>query len=119
MRAKTTLLALTCAAAFGGFAATALRDVVQQPAGAVPPAATVPLAAALPANVDGQALPSLAPMLRTVTPSVVSVQTKQRVRVSPFGNDPFFRRMFPDLSQERINESLGSGVIVEIGRAHV
>ena len=36
MRAKTTLLALTCAAAFGGFAATALRDVVQQPAGAVP-----------------------------------------------------------------------------------
>ena len=119
MRAKTTLLALTCAAAFGGFAATALRDVVQQPAGAVPPAATVPLAAALPANVDGQALPSLAPMLRTVTPSVVSVQTKQRVRVSPFGNDPFFRRMFPDLSQERINESLGSGVIVDAAKGYV
>ena len=119
MRAKTTLLALTCAAAFGGFAATALRDVVQQPAGAVPPAATVPLVAALPANVDGQALPSLAPMLRTVTPSVVSVQTKQRVRVSPFGNDPFFRRMFPELSQERINESLGSGVIVDARQGYV
>jgi len=120
MRAKTTLLALTCAAAFGGFAATAIRDVVQQPAGATPAsAAAVPMMAALPASVDGQALPSLAPMLRTVTPSVVSVHTKQRVRVSPFGNDPFFRRMFPELSQERINESLGSGVIVDARQGYV
>lgn len=118
MRAKTTLLALTCAAAFGGFAATAIRDVVQQPAGATPVAA-VPTMAALPSAVDGQALPSLAPMLKTVTPSVVSVHTKQRVRVSPFGNDPFFRRMFPELSQERINESLGSGVIVDAQQGYV
>ena len=56
MRAKTTLLALTCAAAFGGFAATMIRDVVQQPAGAAP-AAAVPMMAALPTAVDGQALP--------------------------------------------------------------
>lgn len=118
MRAKTTLLALTCAAAFGGFAATAIRDVVQQPAGATPVAA-VPTIAALPSAVDGQALPSLAPMLKTVTPSVVSVHTKQRVRVSPFGNDLFFRRMFPELSQERINESLGSGVIVDAQQGYV
>ncbi|PBJ83864.1 heat-shock protein [Lysobacteraceae bacterium NML93-0399] len=118
MRAKTTLLALTCAAAFGGFAATAIRDVVQQPAGAAPVAA-VPTIAALPSAIDGQALPSLAPMLKTVTPSVVSVHTKQRVRVSPFGNDPFFRRMFPELSQERINESLGSGVIVDAQQGYV
>ena len=100
MRAKTTLLALTCAAAFGGFAATAIRDVVQQPAGAAPTAVAVPMMAALPTAVEGQPLPSLAPMLKTVTPSVVSVHTKQRVRVSPFGNDPFFRRMFPELSQD-------------------
>lgn len=118
MRAKTTLLALTCAAAFGGFAATAIRDVVHQPAGATPVAA-VPTMAALPSAVDGQTLPSLAPMLKTVTPSVVSVHTKQRVRVSPFGNDPFFRRMFPELSQERINESLGSGVIVDAQQGYV
>ncbi|KLJ02435.1 Do family serine endopeptidase [Luteimonas sp. FCS-9] len=120
MRAKTTLLALTLAAAFGGFAATAMRDALQQPAIATPPAAAaVPMLAALPASVDGQALPSLAPMLRQVTPSVVSVHTKQRVRVSPFGNDPFFRRMFPELSQERINESLGSGVIVDAAQGYV
>ena len=120
MRAKTTtLLALTAAAAFGGFAATAIRDVVDQPAAAAPSVAAVPTMAALPTAIDGQALPSLAPMLKTVTPSVVSVHTKQRVRVSPFGNDPFFRRMFPELSQERINESLGSGVIVDAAQGYL
>lgn len=126
MRARkthATLLALTLAAAFGGFAATALRDSLEAPAQAAPapagPASGVPMAAALPPAVDGQPLPSLAPMLQRVTPSVVSVHTKQRVRVSPFGGDPFFRRMFPELSQERINESLGSGVIVDAARGFV
>ncbi len=111
-----TLLALTLAAAFGGFAATALRDGLEQPAQAQPstPAAGVPAVAQLPAAVPGQApMPTLAPMLQRVMPAVVSVHTKQRVRVSPFGNDPFFRRMFPELTQERINESLGSGVIID------
>ncbi len=109
-----TLLALSLAAAFGGFAATAIREAVQAPAHAAPvSAATVPMVAALPASAGGQALPSLAPMLARVTPAVVSVHTKQRVRVNPFGSDPIFRRMFPELSQERINESLGSGVIVD------
>ncbi|MFC3551356.1 trypsin-like peptidase domain-containing protein [Lysobacter cavernae] len=112
MRTATkTLLALTAAAAFGGFAATVMRDGLETPAEAAPAAAT-PMAA-LPTAVGGQPLPSLAPMLAKVTPAVVSVHTKQRVRVSPFGNDPMFRRMFPELSQERINESLGSGVIVD------
>ncbi len=47
-------------------------------------------------------------------PAVVSVNTKQVVRVrNPFFNDPFFRRLFPDIPQERINESLGSGVIID------
>ncbi|KAB8184356.1 PDZ domain-containing protein, partial [Lysobacter maris] len=74
---------------------------------------------ALPTAVNGQPLPSLAPMLARVTPAVVSVHTKQRVRVSPFGNDPMFRRMFPELTQERINESLGSGVIVDAGNGYI
>ncbi len=115
-----TLLALTLAAAFGGFAATALREGLPAPAHAEPaPAGTVPAMAALPAQVAGQPLPSLAPMLQRVMPAVVSVHTKQRVSVSPFGNDPVFRRMFPQLSQERINESLGSGVIVDAQRGLV
>jgi Do/DeqQ family serine protease len=116
-----TLLVLTLAAAFGGFAATAVRDALEQPAQAEPSTATsVPAVAQLPAAVPGQApMPTLAPMLQRVMPAVVSVHTKQRVRVSPFGSDPFFRRMFPELTQERINESLGSGVIVDAQRGLV
>ena len=115
-----TLLALSLAAAFGGFAATAIREGLRTPAQAAPlPAATTPMTAALPAAVGSQTLPSLAPMLARVTPAVVSVHTKQRVRVSPFGSDPIFRRMFPELTQERINESLGSGVIVDAQRGLV
>ena len=117
---RKTLLALSLAAAFGGFAATAMRDTVRAPAQAAPAsAASVPMAAALPASVGGQAMPSLAPMLARVTPAVVSVHAKQRVRVSPFSSDPMFRRMFPELSQERINESMGSGVIVDAAKGLV
>ncbi|GGZ66439.1 heat-shock protein [Lysobacter xinjiangensis] len=113
---RTTLLTLSLAAAFGGFAATAVRDVFDRDAEAAPATAlTLPTAAALPAAVGGTPMPSLAPMLARVTPAVVSVHSKQRVRVSPFA-DPFFRQLFPDLTQERINESLGSGVIVDAQR---
>lgn len=70
----------------------------------------------LPAAVDGEALPSLAPVLDRVTPSVVNVYTQTRVRVrSPLLDDPFFRRFFnvPERSRERVSQSLGSGVIVD------
>ena len=117
-----TLLALTAAAAFGGFAATVLRDGLGQPAQADPvprPGAAVPMAAQLPAAVAGQPLPTLAPMLQKVTPAVVSVHTKQRVRIrTPFDGDPVFRRML-GIPEERINESLGSGVIVDAGKGYV
>ena len=116
-----TLLALTAAAAFGGFAATSLNYLLEQPASAepAPNAATVPATAALPAVVNGTPIPSLAPMLKRVLPAVVSVNTKQRVRVNtPFGDDPVFRRMF-GIPQERIAQSLGSGVIVDAARGLV
>jgi len=132
MRPLPTLLALVAAAAFGGLAATALHLGLRPPAQARPaeqaemlpppfftPASNVTVSG-LPAAVDGQPLPSLAPMLERVIPAVVSVHTRQRVRTrSPFGDDPFFRRMFPELSQERIAESLGSGVIVDAARGLV
>ena len=118
--ATKTLLALSLAAAFGGFAATAMREAIDRPALAQPAVAgTVPAVAQLPASLPGQPLPSLAPMLQRAMPAVVSVHTKQRVRVSPFGGDPFFRRMFPELTQERINESLGSGVIIDAAQGLV
>lgn len=78
--------------------------------------------AALPAEVDGEPLPSLAPILQSVTPSVVNVHTETRVRVrSPLMDDPFFRRFFdiPERPRERVSQSLGSGVIVDAERGYI
>lgn len=78
--------------------------------------------AALPAAVDGEPLPSLAPVLERVTPSVVNVFTETRVQVrSPLLEDPFFRHFFnvPERARERISRSLGSGVIVDAERGYV
>lgn len=79
--------------------------------------------AALPAAVDGQPLPSLAPVLEEVMPAVVNVHTRTRVQVrsSPFFDDPFFRRFFdfPTAPRERVQQSLGSGVIVDAERGFV
>jgi Do/DeqQ family serine protease len=78
--------------------------------------------AALPVSVDGQPLPSLAPVLKEVTPSVVNVYTQTRVRVrSPLLDDPIFRRFFnvPDIPRERVSQSLGSGVVVDSRNGYV
>jgi len=77
---------------------------------------------ALPVAVGDDPLPSLAPVLERVTPSVVNVYTQTRVRVrSPLMDDPFFRRFFnvPDVPRERVSQSLGSGVIVDAERGYV
>jgi Do/DeqQ family serine protease len=81
-----------------------------------------PAAAALPAALAGEPLPSLAPVLEQVTPSVVNIYTQTRVRVrSPLLDDPFFRRFFniPDAPRERVSQSLGSGVIVDAREGYV
>ncbi len=114
MRPLPTLLTLALAAAFGGFVASAINVHLDNRAEAAPASLLIPATAALPASVAGQAVPSLAPMLDRAMPAVVSVNTKQVVRVrNPYFNDPFFRRLFPEVPQERINESLGSGVIID------
>jgi Do/DeqQ family serine protease len=80
--------------------------------------------AALPVSVDGQALPSLAPMLEKITPAVVNIatrgQSRRRIEFS-LPDDPFFRRFFDVPSIERIQEtqSLGSGVIVDAENGYV
>jgi len=84
--------------------------------------ASGPAMAALPMAVDGDPLPSLAPVLKRVTPSVVNVNTQTRVRIrSPLMEDPFFRRFFnvPDRPRERVSQSLGSGVIVDAEKGYV
>ncbi|OED39252.1 serine endoprotease DegQ [Chromatiales bacterium (ex Bugula neritina AB1)] len=75
-------------------------------------------AAGLPGVVDGEPLPSLAPMLEKTTPAVVNIATRGSVTRrsdNPLYDDPFFRRFFnlPERSQRRQMESLGSGVIVD------
>ncbi|MTI44137.1 Do/DeqQ family serine protease [Roseibium hamelinense] len=65
---------------------------------------------------------SFAPIVKDVAPAVVNVYASRKVvqqrRVSPFFDDPFFRRFFgepgPGLSrpQQRVQSSLGSGVII-------
>jgi serine protease DegQ len=79
-------------------------------------AVSAPARAALPVAAGGEELPSLAPVLERVTPSVVNIYTQTRVRVrSPLMDDPFFRRFFniPNRPRERVSQSLGSGVVVD------
>lgn len=80
--------------------------------------------AALPlVDSQGGELPSLAPMLERVLPSVVNIATESRVRVqdNPLLQDPFFRRFFgvPDVPRERHTQALGSGVIVDAKHGYV
>jgi serine protease Do/serine protease DegQ len=78
--------------------------------------------AALPVSVDGQPLPSLAPMLEKVTPAVVNISTKTRVQVrDPYFDDPLFRQFFglQGSPRSRVEQSLGSGVIVDAAKGYI
>ena len=61
---------------------------------------------------------SLAPIVKQAAPAVVSVYAArvERRQSNPLAEDPFFRRFFGGdfgVPQERVQRSLGSGVIVE------
>ena len=61
---------------------------------------------------------SFAPVVKRAAPTVVNVYVRHKVKqsVSPLFNDPFFRRFFGHqfgVPQERIQNSLGSGVLVD------
>jgi Do/DeqQ family serine protease len=79
--------------------------------------------AQLPNEVDGQALPSLAPLVERVSPAVVNIRVSQTLQNgSPYA-DEMFRRFFglpPDIpggSQEVA--SAGSGVIVDADQGYI
>ncbi len=80
---------------------------------------SIPSRAMLPAAVDGEPLPSLAPMLVNVLPAVVNISTTTRIRPSdhPLLQDPFFRQFLEPSQQE--SSSLGSGVIVDSENGYI
>ena len=85
--------------------------------------AVAPLASAqLPAQVGEMPVPSLAPMVKRVSPAVVNIATKGTVQEqNPLLNDPFFRRFFdvPNTPRQRQFQSAGSGVIVDAKQGYI
>ncbi len=79
--------------------------------------------AGLPGYVDGQSLPSLAPMLEKSMPAVVNISTTKNIqlRENPLLRDPFFRHFFqlPQQQKRQQRNSLGSGVIINSKKGYV
>ncbi|HJT50962.1 MAG TPA: DegQ family serine endoprotease [Nitrosospira sp.] len=82
----------------------------------------LPAYSALPFGGGKNEVPTLAPVLKDVTPAVVniSVQTRSAIEENPLFRDPFFRRFFnlPDQAA-RHERSVGSGVIVDASNGYV
>ena len=81
--------------------------------------------AALPQAVGETPMPSLAPMIKRVSPAVVNIATRGTIRErapqNPLLEDPFFRRFFeiPDMPRERQFQSAGSGVIFDAKNGYI
>ncbi|KHA60150.1 serine endoprotease DegQ [Vibrio variabilis] len=83
----------------------------------------MPATAALPLSVNGEQLPSLAPMLEKVTPAVVSISV-EGTQVSKQHTPEQFRFFFgPDFPTEQLQErpfrGLGSGVIINAEKGYI
>jgi len=81
---------------------------------------------ALPAMIGDQPLPSLAPLVSTASPAVVSIATRGTVEAprNPLADDPFFQRFFgtPQQQQQqrqRQVRSAGSGVIIDAKNGYI
>ncbi len=76
----------------------------------------------------GVGYPTLAPLMRRVTPAVVNVAVESEVILEdhPFLSDPDFRRFMerfgmpvPENGDTQVRQSVGSGLIVDPGRGYV
>ncbi len=92
-------------------------------------AAALLVAAAAPVLAEEKAVPesrqeieiSFAPLVKKTAPAVVNIYARRVVRqqASPLFDDPIFRRFFgegmpfPGMTRERVQNALGSGVIVD------
>lgn len=65
--------------------------------------------------------PSVAPLVKRVTPAVVNIAVHAQVQINnPLFNDPLFRQFFrvpPSFTQE--TQTVGSGVIIDAGKGYV
>jgi Do/DeqQ family serine protease len=114
------LLSLPCLVAAG----CSKAEPPQQAPAAARPVPTTPAAApALPARLPPYGKTTLAPLLKRVTPGVVSIAVSGKVAVqqNPLLQDPFFRRFFgiPPGPVERKFQAAGSGVIVDADRGYI
>jgi len=86
-----------------------------------------PLYAAMPPAVGDTPLPTLAPMIKKVSPAVVNIATRgtihERGAQNPLLDDPFFRRFFDippeSRSHDRPFQSAGSGVIFDARNGYI
>jgi serine protease Do/serine protease DegQ len=89
--------------------------------------AATPAAAAMPPALSESGLPTLAPMIKKVSPAVVNIATRGTIRErgaqNPLLDDPFFRRFFdvpPDNGpRARPFQSAGSGVIFDARSGYI
>jgi serine protease Do len=79
-----------------------------------------PATGQIPEALPGR-VPTLAPLVRQVTPAVVNISVHGKVRQdNPLYRDPFFREFFdvPKQLEQQVSAT-GSGVIVDAGRGYV
>ena len=83
--------------------------------------ASQPAAGQIPDFKTGGSVPTLAPLVRQVTPAVVNISVHGRVREdNPLYRDPVFREFFDVPRQiEKEVSATGSGVIVDAQRGYV
>jgi S1-C subfamily serine protease len=105
-----------------------LGACVNVPSEIAPAPIASPEYAGFPYRKSDSGLPSLAPLLRRVSPSVVNISVVSRVSLeyNPLLRDPTFRRfleMFelqiPETPPQRRLQTVGSGVIVDARRGYV
>lgn len=79
--------------------------------------------AQLPFGLGADQKPSLAPLLREVTPAVVNIAVVSQTpaRSNPLFDDPFFERFFnlPEQREPQPRQSAGSGVIIDAENGYV
>ncbi len=85
---------------------------------------SLPVQASLPSSVDGQKLPSLAPMLEQVTPAVVLISVRGTHEIKQRNVPDAFKFFFGNPRQqnptrERPFQGLGSGVIIDAEKGYI